>query len=264
MSKRMMTIFAGLILVCGILLAAGVSLTGGVVRVIAARVPGASVGELKVNIKEWDVPTKGAHPHDPAVAPDGSLWFTEQLQNKVGRLDPASGKIELKKVQGQRALPYGIAINSKGVPFFCEFGTNKMAKIDPQSMEITEYKLPESARPRRMAIDAEDKIYFTDYNGGNLGRLDPGTGAEKMWPSPSGAGSAPYGITITPDGMVWYSESGVKPNTMVRFDPKTEQFARAAIPSGGGTVGNMGVTREGRIYIACGGVNRGGVGEAVR
>ncbi len=46
---------------------------------------GAAVGELKITIKEWDVPTKGAHPHDPALAPDGSLWFTEQLQNKLGR-----------------------------------------------------------------------------------------------------------------------------------------------------------------------------------
>src|SRR5260370_22517530 len=139
-----------------------------------------------------------------------------------------------------------------------------MAKIDPQSMEITEYKLPESARPRRMAINAEDKIYCTDYNGGNLGRLDPATGAVKMWPSPSGAGAAPYGITITPAGMVWYSESGVRPNTMVRFDPKTEQFARAAIPSGGGTVRNMAATRDGRIYIACRGVDKGGRLEAVR
>jgi len=307
---------------------------------------GAAVGELKVTIKEWDVPTKGAHPHDPALAPDGSLWFTEQLQNKLGRLDPASGafkeyplkiedsgphglvadsngniwftgngkgyigkldpktgnvtaykmpdekaedphtavfdahgimwftvqvgnmvgrldphtgKVELKAVQGQRALPYGIAIDSKGVPFFCEFGTNKMAKIDPQTMAITEFTLPEGARPRRMAIDAEDRIYFTDYEGGNLGRLDPATGAVKMWPSPEGAKSAPYGITITPDGAAWYSESGVKPNTMVRFDPKTEQFAKAPIPSGGGTVRNMVATPDGRVYIACSGVNKVGV-----
>jgi virginiamycin B lyase len=311
----------------------------------------AAAGELKVNIREWTVPTKGAHPHDPAVAPDGSLWFTEQLQNKlgrldpesgtfkeyalkiedsgphglvadasgniwftgngkayigkldpqtgevkvykmpdpkaedphtavfdargilwftvqvgnmVGRLDPQSGKVELRKLHGERALPYGMAINSQGVPFFCEFGTNKMAGIDPVSMEITEYKLPENARPRRIAIDAQDKIYFTDYNGGNLGRLDPGTGEVKMWGSPSGAGSAPYGIAITPDGMVWYSESGVKPNTMVRFDPKTQTFLRAAIPSGGGTVRNMAATRDGRIYIACSGVNKVGVVEALK
>src|SRR5260370_33703550 len=174
------------------------------------------------------------------------LVFPVQVGNMVGRVDPRTGKVELKAVQGQRALPYGIAINSKGVPFFCEFGTNKIAKIDPQTMTITDFTLPEAARPRRMAIDAQDRIYFTAYEGGHLGRLDPATGAGKMWASPAGEGAAPYGIAITPDGAVWYSESGVKPNTMVRFDPKTEQFAHAPIPSGGGPVRNMVATPVGR------------------
>jgi virginiamycin B lyase len=186
---------------------------------------------------------------------------TVQVGNMVGKLDPQTGKIELKTMPMADARPYGIAIDSKGIPFFCEFGTNKMARLDPQTMAITEYKLPEGARPRRMAIDASDKIYFTDFQGGNLGLLDPATGAVKMWPSPGGPSSAPYGIAITPDGLVWFSESGVKPNTIIQFNPKTEQFARAAIPSGGGTVRNMAVTTDGRVYIACSGVNKVGVVE---
>ena len=61
--------------------------------------------------------------------------------------------------------------------------------------------------------------------------------------------------------MVWYSESGVKPNTIVRFDPKTETFARAKIPSGGGVIRNMVATSDGRVYIACSGVDKVGVVE---
>jgi virginiamycin B lyase len=172
--------------------------------------------------------------------------------------------LERQDWRSANARPYGIAINSKGIPFFCEFGTNKMAKIDPQTMAITEYKLPESARPRRMAINARDNVYFTDFQGGNLGRLDPASGAVRMWPSPGGSGSDPYGIAITPDGLVWYSESGVKPNSIIQFNPRTEQFARATIPSGGGTVRHMAATADGRVYIACSGVNKVGVGEPAR
>ncbi len=309
---------------------------------------GNEVGELKVTIREWDVPTKGAHPHDPAVGADGALWFTEQMQNKigrvdaatgefkefplkvkdsgphglvadregniwftgnfahyigkldpktgavteykmpdakaedphtavfdangilwftvqagnfVGRLDPKSGKVELKTVPTADSHPYGIQMNSQGVPFFCEFFTNKLASIDPKTMAITEYLLPEGVRPRRMAIDAQDRVYFTDYERGHLGRLDPKSGEVKLWDSPAGAKANPYGIVITPDGMVWYSESGVKPNTLVRFDPKTEAFAKTNIPSGGGTVRNMAATADGRIYLACSGVNKVGVVE---
>ena len=60
----------------------------------------------------------------------------------------------------------------------------------------------------------------------------------KEWPSPGGPKSQPYGITIMND-VVWYSESAVKPNTLVRFDPKTEKFQTWAIPAGGGVVRNM-------------------------
>ena len=310
-----------------------------------------TVGELDVKIKEWSIPSKGGHPHDPAVGPDGALWFTEQMVSKLGRLDPATGefkeyplkgandgphglvadregniwytgnfaahigklnprtgevtqykmpdakaedphslvfdaqgmlwftvqvgnmvgrldpktgKVELKAAPSKDARPYGIQINSKGVPFFCEFGTNKLAKIDPKTMEIMEYPLAKDVLPRRLAIDAQDKVYFTDYQSGNLGRLDPANGVAKMWPSPGGAGANPYGITITPDGMVWYSESGVTPNTLIRFNPKTEEFARAKIPSGGGTVRNMAATSDGRIYLACSGVNKVAVVEPAR
>ena len=116
----------------------------------------------------------------------------------VGRLDPKTGNIQLKDVPTKDARPYGIQINSKGVPFFCEFGTNKMASIDPHTMQITEYPLPQNARPRRMAISADDQVYFTDYESGNLGRLDPVSRAVKMWPSPGGAGSNPYGMWTWP------------------------------------------------------------------
>ena len=100
-----------------------------------------------------------------------------------------------------------------------------MASIDPQTLAITEYKLPESVRPRRLAIAADDTVYFTDFKSGHLGTLNTATGAVKLYSSPGGAESNPYGIAITPDGMVWYSESGVQPNTIVQFDPKAQKFA---------------------------------------
>ena len=78
----------------------------------------------------------------------------------------------------------------------------------------------------------------------------------REWPSPGGPKSKPYGITATPDGIIWYSESGVTPNTVVRLNPGTESFSTWAIPSGGGVVRNMVATPEGNLYLACSGQNR--------
>jgi len=91
-------------------------------------------------------------------------------------------------------------------------------------MQIKEYKLPDpGARPRRVTTTGDGMVWYTDYQRGYLGRLDPATGQVKEWQSPSGAKSAPYGISTIHD-VIWYSESEAMPNTVVRFDPKTEKF----------------------------------------
>ena len=69
-----------------------------------------------------------------------------------------------------------------------------------------------------------------------------------------GSRSEPYGITAVKN-ILWYSESGVKPNTVVRFDPATEKFQTWVIPSGGGVVRNMMADRDGNLWLACSGVN---------
>jgi len=71
-----------------------------------------------------------------------------------------------------RSAPYGIMINSKGVPFFVEFGANKVASIDPPTTVIREWTLPNAgSRPRRIAIDAQDNVWYSDYSRGFRGRF---------------------------------------------------------------------------------------------
>ncbi len=207
-------------------------------------------------ITEYKLPEAAHDPHTPVFDRKGILWFTVQAGNMVGRLNPKTGDIKVKPLPTPDARPYGIAVNSKGIPLFCELGANKLASTDPDTMLIKEYPLPKDARPRRLAIAADDNIYYTDFSGGRLGRLNPIDGKAEEWPSPGGRGSRPYAIAITPDGKVWYSESGVTPNTIVRFDPKTVSFSSRPIPSGGGVVRNMVATPDGDLYLACSGKNK--------
>jgi len=205
-------------------------------------------------------------PHTPVFDHNGTLWFTSEETNYIGRLDPKTGQMTLTKLPTPHAVPYGIVVLPNNVPIFCEFGTNRLATIDPRKMTIREYTLPAtSARPRRIALAPDGTIFYTDYARGYLGHFDPAAGRLlKEWPSPGGADSEPYGIAVTNDGEVWYSESGVSPNTLVRFDPKSESFSRAQIPSGGGVVRNMVATPDGRLYLACSGVNKVAVVEVTK
>jgi virginiamycin B lyase len=207
-------------------------------------------------VTEYPMPNpKARDPHTLLFAPNGNIYFTVQSANMVGRLNPKTGEIKLVDSPTPKSNPYGMVVNSKGVPFFVEFGSNKAASIDPDTLAIHEYVLPhEDSRPRRVAITPDDIIWYSDYSRGYLGRLDPVTGKVTEWPSPGGPKSKPYGITAV-GNIIWYSESNTKPNTIVRFDPQTEKFQTWVIPSGGGVVRNMVHTPEGNLVLACSGVN---------
>jgi virginiamycin B lyase len=210
-------------------------------------------------VTEYKLPNPAAKdPHTLVFDHNGILWFTVQQGNFVGRLDPKTGDIKLVNPPTPKARPYGMAVNSKNVVFFVEFGANKVASID-NNMQIKEYPLPDAgARPRRIAIGPDDIIWYTDFARGFLGRLDPPTGKVSEWQSPSGPKSEPYGIVFT-KGALWYNESNAKPNTIVRFDPKSEKFQSWAIPGGGDIVRNMDVTPDGNPVMANSLVNKVGL-----
>jgi virginiamycin B lyase len=205
---------------------------------------------------QYPLDPKAKDPHTPIFDQKGTLWFTVQGANMVGRLNTETGESKLVTTPTPKANPYGMVITTKGVPYFVEFGANKIASIDPETMEIHEYLLPNGeARPRRVAITSDDVLYYSDYGRGYLGEFDTKTGKfVKEWLSPSGAQSRPYGITIV-NGIVWYSESGVKPNTLVRFDPKDEKFQTWTIPAGGGVVRNMMHFADGKLVLTESGEN---------
>jgi virginiamycin B lyase len=202
---------------------------------------------------EYPLPDKVAKdPHTLIFDRDGILWFTVQQANIVGRLDPKTGAIKLITSPTPKSRPYGMALNSKNVVFIVDFGANKIMSVSGAEMTVKEYTLPNPAsRPRRLVITPDDKIWYSDYPRGVIGRLDPATGDVKEWPSPSGPKSEPYGIVFT-KGAIYYSESGPKPNTFVRFDPTTEKFQSWAFPGslGGDIVRNMDVTPDGNPVSA--------------
>jgi virginiamycin B lyase len=179
---------------------------------------------------------------------NGNFWFTAQQSQYVGRFNPKSGKMDVIKMDG-RKNPYGIAIDSKGNVWFNEFATNAIGKLDPNTMELTEYPLPnERTRDRRIAITSDDMIWYTDYTRGMVGRLDPRTKKVDEWALPGGQLSQPYGITVDDKDRLWIAEIGAQPTgtpprakvRIVGFDTKLcEPMSTTWVPSGGHTIRHM-------------------------
>jgi len=121
---------------------------------------------------------------------------------------------------------------------------------------IDEWTVPVGSRPHDPAVAPDGSIWYTDYARGFLGRLDSRTGEVTEFASPGGRTSRPYGMTSTSDGAIWFSESGVEPNTVVRFNPSDGSMQSWPIPSGGGIVRHMVTAPNDDVWLACSGVDR--------
>jgi virginiamycin B lyase len=218
----------------------------------------ATIGKLDPKSgKITEYKTTARDPHSAAFHPNGRLYFTAQGARVIGRLSPETGEITEVPTEPN---PYGIQVAKDGTLWVAHNGTNKISAVNPDTLAIRYYDVPDSAsRIRRLGFTSDGMVWYGNSIG-SIGRLNPKTGEIKEWKSPSGATSSPYAFTVVND-IIWYNESGMRPDTLVRFDPKTEKFQSWAIPSGVGIVRNFGVTKAGNLLIHQTSSNRVGLVE---
>ena len=212
------------------------------------------------DIQVYKMPDPAARdPHTGVWHDNGMLYFTMQQSHMLGRLNPETGEIRVVPTLTRPARPYGIKINAEGRIWVSYNGANRIASMDPNTMEIREYELPDPASTsRRLVITSDGMVWFVNSALGRLGRLNPTTGEVKEWETPSGPQSHPYAIEVI-DDIIWFNESSRRPDALVRFDPKTEQFQSWAIPSGVGIIRHMRKTPDGNLTIHQGSTNRVGL-----
>ena len=190
--------------------------------------------------------TQARDPHTAVFHPNGNLYFTSQGAAMMGRLNPKTGELTEVKTEPR---PYGIKVGPEGNLWIAHNGTNKISRMHPDTLELKFFEVPNTGtRIRRLDIDSQGIIWFVNSTLGKIGRLDPNSGAIKQWDSPSGANSHPYAIAVI-DDIIWYNESAMRPDALVRFDPKTEKFQSWTIPSGVGIIRNMWVTKDKNLLI---------------
>jgi virginiamycin B lyase len=156
-----------------------------------------------VRLREYPV-FSGARPHDVAVAPDGSVWFTAQGAGEMGRLNPRNGRVRRVPL-GAGSAPHGVIVGPDRAAWVTDGGLNAIVRVDNRTHRVRRFPLPAShpaANLNTATFDERGRLWFTGQ-AGMYGRLDPRTGRMRVWDAPRGQG--PYGISTTPSGAVWYS-----------------------------------------------------------
>ena len=196
-----------------------------------------------------------------------------ELINTYGDLETLLAKtseIKLVTVKTPGALPYGTVFDTKGTLWIDLFGTNKLASLD-ENMNITEYTLPEGARPRRIAIEARRDGGFIELRVHDNGPGVPPEARPRIFDpffttKPEGMGTgvglsisrgiaAAHGGSLTLDteatGDAKNGEVVVHGhNVMAGYHGLPEENDKVFTPDGGFRTGDMGrLDEEGFLYL---------------
>jgi virginiamycin B lyase len=197
-------------------------------------------------VREFRVPA-GTHPHDVAPAPDGTVWYTAQHTGALGRLDPRTGKTTHIPL-GDGSAPHGVIVGPDGAPWITDGGLNAIVRVDPGTLEVKRFPLPTSspyADLNTATFDRDGVLWFTGQSG-IYGRLEPKTGALRVYAAPGGTG--PYGITTTPRGDVWYAS--LAGSHVARIDRATGKATVLRPPTPGQGARRIWSDSRGRLWVS--------------
>src|SRR5256714_10498805 len=97
-------------------------------------------------VVEYPLPRPNAFPHDPAVGADGIVWYTDQANSYIGRLDPATGRVTDYATPTPASGPHGIVVAPDGGVWYTANFTGRLGRLRPTSGALKEFPLPPDAR----------------------------------------------------------------------------------------------------------------------
>jgi len=212
-------------------------------RPAAANLP----GPAQATIKQWDVPTIGSRPHDPLATKDGAIWWTGQLSNKLGRVDPKTGAIREYSLKSPHTGPHGLTEDRDGNIWFTGNSSGLIGKLDPKTGVTTEYRMPDpnAKDPHTLIFDRDGILWFTVQQANKVGRLDPKTGEIKLVTPPT-PNARPYGMALNSKNVVYFVEFGT--NKVATIDAKTMSIKEYDLPDAGARPRRIAISPDDMIW----------------
>jgi streptogramin lyase len=201
-----------------------------------------AVGVLRVAddgsvLAQLDVPCSCSHPKGIALGDDGSVWFTEEAGNRIGRITIDDGPFEAAGMhiahyaipsavrvappglpEISTSSPHSVAVDELGRVWFSEEETSKLGFLDPARARpgttdgMTELDLPnnefrEAISPADIAVDRSNTVFFADEYGDEVGSATAAGGVDQLW-RPRARQSLTDKPVVDASGNLWFTETG--------------------------------------------------------
>ena len=174
-----------------------------------------------------------------AMAPDGSLWFTEASAYSVTRLK--DGIFERHAIDRIRGVAIGIAVAADGTVWSTLQAANQLLRIAPDGSMQT-FDIPtRGSSPGDILVGKDGAIWFHEFRGNKVGRYADGRFEE----FPVGAEPAGLtGLAQAADGAIWFAM--LRKGSLGRLkDGKLEEFR---LPRKDARPYNVAVDRDGNVW----------------
>jgi virginiamycin B lyase len=168
-----------------------------------------SIG-LEGEIKLFPLPRADAAPARITRGPQNSMWFTEAVADRIGRIDSRGRIYEIQLPLGRH--PQGIAADSRGDIWFTESWRDTIGRLSVHG-KLTEFPISGNNSVYHdtlglvdIAIGPDGRVWFTEFHANRIGRLDmSGKVSQYQLGDPK---SGPDDIISGPDGNLWFVEVG--------------------------------------------------------
>jgi virginiamycin B lyase len=214
-------------------------------------------------MKVWNLSYfDGIYPHTMRFDNDGQLWFTVTLTDQLGTIDPDTQELKIIDLPKRswmqtlyswppiagivaqiqrttsfslvfekelRPIAYGIEVTPDNKVWFSQYNNRRIGYYDKQTGEFTMIDTPFGG-PRRFRADSQGNLWIPAFTDGRIYKYEPDADKFTGYDLPTGASDSVYAVAVDPiDDTVW--GCGSNSDTMLHFDPKTEEFTTYRFPS---------------------------------
>jgi streptogramin lyase len=173
---------------------------------------------------------------DLETDPQGNLWLGLMFQHGAAKFDPKTEKFEmirlpdnLLKADSQQAMvgPQHLTVDNKlwmqdparrGI-YRRDMNTGKTELFEPYAHS--------RGSPYSIFSDKENNIWFLNFGGDDIGKIDAKTGKMTFYPTPTKR-SRPRRGRIDDQGRIWFAEFAGERVGM--FDTKSERYTEWQVP----------------------------------
>jgi virginiamycin B lyase len=174
-----------------------------------------------INVEYYVFGASRSSVHDPAIGPDGRVWYVDTWRNCVGTLDPKTGAITEYSTHRDEAGPHGIDVAGDGTVWYAATAIGSIGRFRPDDGARQSYDIFEGPVDPHTILVSGGRVWFTAPRANVYGYLDPASGGIESFQGPT-PGSHPYGLAAAPDGSIWITFGGT--SHIGRMSPETHEL----------------------------------------